>query len=157
MTLPKRQQSLRGMTTADLPQVLLTEAACYPEPWSEQTFADCLAGATKGYRCSVLLLDEVVVGHFVFTSVVDEAELLNFCVAPSHQGQGLAKDYFDQMLFEANEMGAAKLFLEVRETNYAARGLYQSAGLSEIGVRKNYYPSADGREDAIVMALEMVA
>ena len=47
------------------------------------------------------------------------------------------------------------MFLEVRAGNGRARNLYQSSGFSEIGVRKDYYPSALGREDAVCMALNL--
>ena len=54
---------LKPMTAADLPTVLATEAACYPEPWSQRIFQDCIEARSKGYRCHMLLLEEVVVGH----------------------------------------------------------------------------------------------
>ena len=46
---------------------------------------------------------------------------------------------------------AESLFLEVRVSNERARALYAGAGFKEISIRKGYYPSRDGREDAIVM------
>ena len=105
----------------------------------------------------VPLLDERVIGHAVLTVILDEAELLNFCLAPNHQGKGLAGRYLDVVLMTMAEQGASKLFLEVRQSNTPARQLYASAGMHEIGRRKDYYPLSDGREDAIVMGLEFCA
>jgi ribosomal-protein-alanine N-acetyltransferase len=51
----------------------------------------------------------------------------------------------------AFEQGAGKIYLEVRPSNTAARALYATHGFAEIGVRRDYYPAADGRENAIVM------
>ena len=52
---------------------------------------------------------------------------------------------------------AERVFLEVRPSNTAAIALYDSAGFNEIGKRPNYYPGPRGREDAIVMAMELLA
>ena len=93
----------------------------------------------------------------MLTVILDEAELLNFCLAPNHQGKGLAGRYLDVVLMTMAEQGASKLFLEVRQSNTPARQLYASAGMHEIGRRKDYYPLSDGREDAIVMGLEFCA
>ena len=49
--------------------------------------------------------------------------------------------------------GVATLWLEVRASNAAAIALYESLGFNEATIRRNYYPTTDGREDAIIMAL----
>jgi ribosomal-protein-alanine N-acetyltransferase len=51
--------------------------------------------------------------------------------------------------------GAERIFLEVRPSNPVAHALYESMGFTEIGRRPAYYPAKNGREEAIVMALEM--
>ena len=145
---------LRPMVSTDLPTVLETEASCYPDPWSQKTFADCLAAQAKGYRCYVLLLDGRVIGHTVLSLILGEAELLNFCLTPSQQGKGLASVYLESVLMTMAGQGANKLFLEVRQSNTPAQRLYTSAGMHQIGRRKDYYPSGGGREDAILMGIE---
>jgi ribosomal-protein-alanine N-acetyltransferase len=47
------------------------------------------------------------------------------------------------------------LFLEVRPTNDGARELYKKSGFRQIGVRRDYYPNHNGREDAIVLSIEL--
>lgn len=144
---------LRPLSEADLATVLETEAACYPQPWSRSTFADCIKATSKGYHCDALMLGESLAGHSVFTVIMDEAELLNFCLAPAHQGQGLAKLFLNQVLADMAALGAARMFLEVRQSNAAALHLYTAAGFNEIGRRKNYYPDngSGKREDALLM------
>ena len=56
----------------------------------------------------------------------------------------------------ARGRGAERVYLEVRPSNPAAIALYHSEGFNEIGRRPRYYPAKDGREDAIVMALELL-
>lgn len=154
MTTTDPDTLLRPMISTDLPTVLETEASCYPTPWSQQTFTDCLAAQTKGYRCYVLLLDDRIIGHAVLTLIRDEAELLNFCLVPAQQGKGLARGYLDNVITTVAGQGANKLFLEVRQSNTPARQLYASAGMHQIGRRKDYYPLDNAREDAILMGLE---
>ena len=45
----------------------------------------------------------------------------------------------------------------MRPSNPQAIALYDSEGFNEIGRRPRYYPAAQGREDAIVMAMELLA
>jgi ribosomal-protein-alanine N-acetyltransferase len=47
------------------------------------------------------------------------------------------------------------MFLEVRPSNVAARALYADVGFREVTVRRGYYPAEGGREDAILMGLEL--
>jgi ribosomal-protein-alanine N-acetyltransferase len=47
------------------------------------------------------------------------------------------------------------MFLEVRPSNEAARRLYDKLGFNEIGTRHNYYPAAQGREDALILAKQL--
>ena len=44
------------------------------------------------------------------------------------------------------------MLLEVRPSNTAAINCYNAAGFNEIGSRKDYYPAANGREDALLFA-----
>lgn len=50
----------------------------------------------------------------------------------------------------------ATLWLEVRASNAAAIALYESLGFNEATIRRNYYPTTDGREDAIIMRCQSV-
>ena len=145
------RQALRRLSSADLFAVLETEAACYPNPWSRKTFEECLAAEAKGYHCYALMCSEAMVGHCVFTVIANEAELLNFCLAPAHQGRGLAREFLEQVLADMTDRGGASIFLEVRESNAAAICLYQGSGFCEIGRRKGYYPHEQGREDALLL------
>jgi ribosomal-protein-alanine N-acetyltransferase len=75
----------------------------------------------------------------------DESELLNLVVAPEFRGKGLARALLQELLTAP----AASLYLEVRESNRAARNLYKSMGFQEVNIRPEYYQSPP--EAAIVM------
>ncbi|HKV65001.1 MAG TPA: GNAT family N-acetyltransferase, partial [Rhodanobacteraceae bacterium] len=81
---------------------------------------------------------------------------LNVCVAPLHQGRGHGAYLLKRVLDLARWHHAERVFLEVRPSNELARAMYERAGFNEIGRRPGYYPARRGREDAIVMAMELL-
>ena len=82
----------------------------------------------------------------------DEAHILNLCIDRDFNRRGYARALLEKLLGMAERAGAHMAFLEARPSNPRAITLYERAGFNEVGVRRNYYESADGREDAIVMA-----
>ena len=140
---------IRPMSADDVAEVIAVEHSAYTHPWSEGILRDCLR---VGYSCWVCELGEAVVGHAVMSVAVGEAHLLNICVGPKWQGRGLGRRLLRRMLRIARERNADTMFLEVRDSNVGARGLYESEGFGEIGRRRDYYPTHNAREDAIVYA-----
>lgn len=142
---------LRAMRIEDLAAVSALENASYDFPWSTGIFGDCVRA---GYPCWVLCMDAAIIGYGILSMGAGEAHVLNLCIGPDHRGQGLGRHLLGRLLDIARWNGAERVFLEVRPSNPLARKLYESVGFSEIGQRPRYYPAHDGREDAIVMALE---
>jgi ribosomal-protein-alanine N-acetyltransferase len=140
---------LRPMRLEDLPGVMPVEQAAYTHCWSEGIFRDCVR---VGYQCWVAELGDELVGHAVMSVAVGEAHILNLCIAPGRQGQGLGRRLLRRMLRMAGELQADTAYLEVRESNSIARRLYESLGFSQIGLRPDYYPDGEGRENALVYA-----
>jgi ribosomal-protein-alanine N-acetyltransferase len=83
---------------------------------------------------------------------VGEAHVLNLCVHPAWQCNGIGRRLMSRMLALARQHRADTAFLEVRESNEQALGLYRSLGFNEVSRRRGYYPARNGREDAIVLA-----
>jgi ribosomal-protein-alanine N-acetyltransferase len=90
-----------------------------------------------------------IVGYVVGFSVGEDAEILNVAVAPDCRGRGLAGQMLDAVLIQLGARGVRAAFLEVRESNEAARSLYRSRGFGEIGRRQRYYRRPV--EDALVL------
>lgn len=145
--------TLRLMREADLDAVMAIELRAYPFPWTRGIFRDCLAA---GYPAWLLIEHGLPVGYGVVSLAAGEAHVLNLCVAPERQGRGWGRQLLRALVKLARERRAERVFLEVRPSNPGAIALYHSEGFNEIGRRPRYYPSADGREDAIVMAIELV-
>lgn len=145
---------VRAMRPEDLDDVSALETLAYEFPWSPGIFSDCLHA---GYPCWVLWVDEVFSGYGILSMGAGEAHLLNICVAPEQRGKGLGRRFLMRLLDVARWNAAERLFLEVRPSNPLARQLYDSVGFIEIGRRPRYYPAREGREEAIVMELDLIA
>jgi ribosomal-protein-alanine N-acetyltransferase len=143
-TLPK----YRRMTAADLDAVLEIEQAVYPHPWTRGNFSDSLAA---GYHCWIVECAGEVAGYSVVMIAAGEAHLLNLSVAARWQRRGIGRELLAFVTKLARDYGAARVLLEVRPTNHAALALYAAAGFSRVALRRDYYPAADAREDAIVL------
>ncbi|MFO1219078.1 MAG: ribosomal protein S18-alanine N-acetyltransferase [Burkholderiaceae bacterium] len=138
----------------DLDTLMAIEAAAYPFPWTKGNFIDSLAA---GYRMSKRVDGQGRwLGYFVAMAGVDETHLLNLTVAPEHQHQGHGRALLDELVRWSRERGAARLWLEVRESNQRAQSLYRRYGFHDMGLRRGYYPAGpNGRENAIVMSLDL--
>ena len=140
---------LRKLHENDLDAIMAVELRCYDHPWTAGIFRDSLR---VGYCCWGCFLAERLLGYGIMSVAAGEAHLLNICVDPEYQGQGLARRLIERLITQAREREADTLFLEVRVSNRVAQGLYQSLGFNEIGQRRGYYPASNGREDAILFA-----
>lgn len=143
---------IRAMTLADVTTVMAIERVAYPFPWSTGIFQDCIK---VGHQCRVASVDAAVRGYLVSMAAAGEGHVLNLCVDPQWQGLGLGRRLMEAMTEDAAENGVQSVFLEVRPSNVAAIALYTSLGFNEIARRPGYYPAHEGREDAVVMALDL--
>jgi len=128
------------------------EIRAYDFPWTEGIFRDCLR---VGYCCWCFENDEVVQGYGVMSAAAGESHILNLTVRPESQRQGIGSRLLKHFQQLARRHGADTLMLEVRPSNRNAISLYEKQGFNEIGVRRNYYPAENGREDALLLALSL--
>ena len=128
---------IRPMTKSDCEQVAAIEAVSFSLPWSLRAFTDTVE--KENFRYFVAEKEGEILGYCGFLFVLDEAEIPNVCVKASARKQGVGKQMMSVLIEEAAKIGIATLFLEVRESNVAARTLYTSLGFTEDGIRKNFY------------------
>jgi ribosomal-protein-alanine N-acetyltransferase len=88
---------------------------------------------------------------------VDAAHILNLCVRTEFRQQGEGRQMLNHLLKLARAAHVTDIFLEVRVSNHPAVHLYQSADFVQIGIRKDYYPSEQGREDALILVKRLSA
>lgn len=139
------------MMPADLEAVAALARRADPFGWTMRNFQDAMA---SGYTMTVLEAEGRIVGYFVVMIVVDEAELLEIAVDSDVQGRGYGKTLLKAAAAAARAQACRCMHLEVRASNARARKMYASAGFCETGLRKNYYPTENGREHALLMRLD---
>jgi len=154
MSLGQKSQApvaVRAMWPADIPDVMRIERQSFGMPWQESTFRALMRRPSAS-----LLTAEAgnrVVGFSVLWFAADEGELGDLAVDPEHRGRGIGRTLLDRSIEQARVRGARSLYLEVRESNEAARVLYETAGFETVGRRTDYYSGP--REDACVMRLDL--
>jgi ribosomal-protein-alanine N-acetyltransferase len=143
----------RRMTLGDVERVMRVEHEVYEFPWTEKIFSDCIR---VGYYCWLALQRQNIVGHAVISVSAGESHMLNLSIAREYQRRGFGKEFIEFLIQQAQAKQAQTMLLEVRPSNTAAISCYNSAGFNEIGLRKDYYPAPEGREDALLFARHIV-
>lgn len=154
--------AISRLTFADLPQVLAIERRSYPAPWSLAMFvletakAGGLSIAARAPRrvippapeLGVAGIAEEFVGYAIVSRYDDAYHLMNICTEPNRRREGIARQLLEHTIAEAGGTDA-RITLEVRPSNMAARELYASLGFVSVGTRRRYY--RDDGEDALIM------
>ena len=145
-------QRLYPMQEADLDGVLEIEQAIYAFPWTRGNFRDSIRA---GYSCWAYRYGGDLAGYTVLLLAAGEAHLLNLSIAGRFQNRGHGRHLLDHVIEVGRAHRATVLFLEVRPSNEIGKRLYTSHGFRQVGVRRAYYPAPAGREDALVLALNL--
>lgn len=146
---------VREGSPADIPSMIALERdSAMAAHWREQDYVRIFT--SDGPRRWSMVLEENgrLTGFIVVGNIGREWELENILVADTAKRRGLGTRLMFEFLGLARERGATSVFLEVRESNRPARGLYEKWGFMEAGRRKGYY--AEPTEDAIVYRLEFL-
>ncbi|WP_336213086.1 ribosomal protein S18-alanine N-acetyltransferase [Nonomuraea sp. LPB2021202275-12-8] len=137
------------MTGADLPAVMAIERATFPhDAWSEGMMRGELADQPRTRHYVVAVVEDEIIAYAGLAVAADQADVQTIAVLESHRGTGIGGAMLTELLREAHTRGAREIFLEVREDNPVARGVYAHFGFEEIGTRRRYY---DDGTDAIMM------
>jgi [ribosomal protein S18]-alanine N-acetyltransferase len=141
---------IRPAAEPDIPRIVEIERSSYADPWKENLFTGAL-GADGKY----LFVDEQrkeLAGYVVFEPVLDEGHITNLAVDKKYRGRGIATGLLNKVLDLAEELNVKSIFLEVKESNEAAKKLYSKFGFKQIARRKSYYSAVN--EDALILRLE---
>lgn len=141
---------ISSLASEDQVLALAIEQRCHAFPWSAATFAGNQGERYLNYRIDA---DGKMAGFAITQIVLDEASLFNIAVDPDFQRRGYARQLLEHLINELAARGVLTLWLEVRESNLPAIALYEQLGFNQVSRRPRYYPTATGREDALLMAL----
>jgi [ribosomal protein S18]-alanine N-acetyltransferase len=156
------------MVPADLADVLALEHELFPDdPWTARMFAEEVGQPPQNRLYLIAEADgmtpppppvgaRVMAGYagLMFVPGGTQADVLTIAVAQEYWGRGIGSALLGALIAAAAERGCAEVFLEVREDNPRARGLYLRRGFEEIGVRRGYYQPSG--VNAIVMRKDLL-
>lgn len=123
------------------------ETLCFSDPWSEGS----VAGSIESGLCVYLgaFFDETLAGYVSVIYSPGCAEIANLAVRPDFRRMGLGETLMRRVELDARRNQSDELLLDVRQSNLAARRLYEKLDFEYVGTRKNFY--AKPREDALLM------
>lgn len=145
---------IRLATADDVPAMLAIEMhAVTAAHWSPEQYAMALKADSPGGKRLTLVIENggAVEGFLMARAIAEEWEIENVAVSPSARRRGLGARLVGEFITRARQQGATAVYLEVRESNRAARILYEKWAFVENGRRKGYYH--DPAEDAVVYRL----
>jgi len=143
---------VRSASPQDFEAIMAIEQSAHFHPWPESVLRRYL----EKPDCTFVIEDSRrILGYAVITLIAGEAELLMVAVDPACQGKGAGRTLMDYLHFFLTQKGAEQWFLDVRESNHKAISLYESMGFCQAGVRSGYYPTANGKEDALLYCLDL--
>lgn len=140
--------SVEPVLAGDLPVIAELEQTAFADPWSPASFESVLEEPAV-FFAAARSADDSVVGYVVAWFAADEGEIANLAVREPTRRRGIGAALLDAALAEGTRRGAVNMYLEVRESNEAARRLYASRGFEEVGRRRRYYRRPV--EDAVVL------
>ena len=144
---------IRRVERADVPALARIERRCFSDPWSARGSLDSIQSET-----SIALVAENTegeLGYLMARLSGEEGEILNLAVLPGHRRRGLGRQLLEQGLALLVGRGVREAYLEVRESNRAARDLYLGFGFRPVGMRPHYYRNP--AEDALVLRARLPA
>lgn len=124
----------------------------FAAPWSADDIERLIA--SDATIADGLSLGDALVGFVLSRKAADEAEILTIALDKPHRGKKLSPVLLGDHIARVAQAGAARLFLEVDETNAPACALYARFGFRHVGRRKNYY-AAGARADALVLRADL--
>lgn len=138
---------IRKMQTEDLTQVCEIEKDNFSLPWSEKSFSESM-----GREDTVFLVaceDEEITGYVGCYCIAGTGEITNVAIKSTHRRKGIGGLLLEKLYEEGAMLDVQEYFLEVRESNEAAIGLYSRQGFVKEGIRKNFYEKPV--ENAVIM------
>ena len=140
------------MSIDDLSNVHSLEIESYDFPWTKEILRDCIL---YKYDAFTIYFNNILVGYIIAKIAFPETHILNLTISKSFRKKGLGTSLIKLIINDSMIRGTEDIILEVRVNNHDAISLYQKLDFKKVGVRKDYYESEEGREDAYVLKLKL--
>ncbi|MDO9629197.1 MAG: ribosomal protein S18-alanine N-acetyltransferase [Acholeplasmataceae bacterium] len=141
---------IRKATVNDIPYLVKIEKLVFEQSLGESFLYDeFILNPFAHYF--VYEKNKDIIGYIGFRAIDKESEMMNFCVHPEYQGQGIGKEILEYAIQYLKDLRVKTILLEVRKSNKKGIAIYEKFGFKQSHVRKNYY----GSEDAFVYIKEV--
>ena len=140
------------MNLIDLDYVYDLEFKTYDFPWTRNIFKDCIINK---YDCYVAK-NHTIIGYAVSKITSFDSHILNLTIDKEYRNIGIASNFIEMIISKSKICNSNSIFLETRISNLAAKSLYEKYGFTCINIRKNYYKTFNGREDAILYRKKLI-
>ena len=139
-------------TLSDVKDIAKIERVCFEDAWSEGAIGSHLE---SDYTLTLVVRDREghALGYISASLLPPEAEIYRVATLPEHRRRKIGSLLLRAFISECEKVCCEHLFLEVRESNTAAKALYFSHGFRATGLRKNYYKNP--KEDALILAKDI--
>lgn len=146
---------IRDATLADVDAIVAIERSSFTDPWSDRSFRELVGRDDVVFEVAVTGAGDAaeVIGYAMVYLAEADGDLANLATASGARRKGTGRRLLRHVLASARARGAHVVFLEVRESNHAARALYESEGFTSVGRRARYY--AHPVEDALILRKEL--
>lgn len=141
---------IRKAKSLDAQEIANLEKEIFSDAWRQEDITSCINSNCA--MCYVAIDNNKTVGYIIGNKIPPEAEIYRIATSPDRLREGIGTKIFEFLLGEESPLGITDIFLEVREKNSPAIGLYEKLGFSRIDIRKNYYKNPD--DNAIIMLLK---
>ena len=138
---------------ADIDAIIEIDRVSFPEPWTREMYEEDRRHPERSFLAVWRAPDGAVSGYISFWLVVDEVHINNVAVRPDARARGVGRALVEFAMREGARRGAARMFLDVRSANHAARRLYERLGFIQVAVRPGYY--GHPADDALILSRDL--
>ena len=150
--LSKVKSNIRSLNADWAANMADIACAAHTHPMSLSTIETCFG---KFYTVFGIFEGQQLLGFIILHQLFEDATVIDVCVSPAYQGQGLGRALMQSGIESLAKTDAQQLMLEVRASNQAALRLYHKLGFAVTGKRENYYQTESGMEDAVLMTFSL--
>ena len=137
----------RDIKMIDLDNIYDMECQSYTFPWTRNILKDCIINRYDAYLATY---NNIVAGYVISKVTPFESHILNLTVNKKYRNNGIGSELLEMVIHKCLILKSEMILLETRLTNRSAIALYEKYGFKKIGLRKNYYKTSLGKEDAII-------
>jgi ribosomal-protein-alanine N-acetyltransferase len=132
---------------SDLDNIFKVESKSYDNPWTIGILRDCLVNHYDFYKAEY---NNNLIGYIIAKISIHETHILNLTISEDYRNRGIATELLEMIFSKCYIVNSLNIFLETRVNNTPAIKLYEKHNFRRISIRKNYYQTSDGKQDAII-------